>query len=185
MIQKYTEIILREMCNRVNVKYEDIDFKKARWFMQYSWTEEQQDDFALWLNDYLMDTKEARQELMNSPLGFLSYSIPPGIIFSSFSTNRVIFTLNTAPDRSFIFIEGNGLVEDLASCSLLQEQQENLFHSLVFSLEYPTASLHIASPLLRGKAALLVRQGLLKEILRRNKKTQAHLDVDKPPHTKN
>jgi hypothetical protein len=59
------ETILKEMCRRVKAK--DVDFKKPSWFMEYSWTEKQQDSFEEWLTNFLMANKEARQEIMQWP----------------------------------------------------------------------------------------------------------------------
>ena len=115
---------------------------------------------------------EASQELINSSTDLLSFSIPSGTLFSSLSTNRLFFTLGNAPDRTFLFLEAKGLVEDLASCSLLQEQADQLRSSILFTLEYPTASLHLAALSFRSITSLLIHQRLLKKILRKNKKNQ-------------
>lgn len=66
-IPKHTKIILKEMCKRVKAKYNKMKFDKPDWFMKYSWTESQQDDFALWMHDYLMNNPEARREIMAFP----------------------------------------------------------------------------------------------------------------------
>lgn len=63
---KHLTIILTEMCKRVNVKFEDVDFKEKEWFMKHSWTEEEQDDFKKWLVDYWYSNKEARKEMLSS-----------------------------------------------------------------------------------------------------------------------
>lgn len=118
---------------------------------------------------------DATQELINSPSDLLSFTIPSGVIFSSFSTQRIHFTLDASPDHVYLFFEVKGLVEDLASCVLLQEQSEKLGQAITFALEYPTASSHLASPSLRAKASLVLRQGLLERLLRRNKKKQTVL----------
>jgi hypothetical protein len=59
--------ILTEMCNRVGVKYEDIDFKKDRWFMDYSWTQSEEDDFKIWMNRQLYEHKNLRG-IMSLPI---------------------------------------------------------------------------------------------------------------------
>ncbi len=64
---KHTVTILAEMCDRVNVKYKDINFKKERWFMEYSWDKEEESDFIKWVTEYLNSNKEARYEIMKFP----------------------------------------------------------------------------------------------------------------------
>jgi hypothetical protein len=64
---EHTKIILKEMCKRVKAPYSKIDFKSKDWFLDYTWTEEQQEDFIIWLNKYLYNSKEAREEIMAIP----------------------------------------------------------------------------------------------------------------------
>lgn len=58
--------VLKEMCKRVNVDYNKIDFKKPNWFLDYSWTEEEENDFSDWLVKQLSKDEELRQEVMDS-----------------------------------------------------------------------------------------------------------------------
>ena len=63
---KHLTIILTEMCRRVDVRFEDVNFSKQgdkEWFQKYEWSEEEQDDFKKWLVDYLYKSTEARREL--------------------------------------------------------------------------------------------------------------------------
>lgn len=53
--------ILNEMCSRVNANPEDIDFKSSDWYLKYTWTEEEQDDFIKWLADFLHTNNKARK----------------------------------------------------------------------------------------------------------------------------
>ena len=128
-------------------------------------------------DDYLSISAiaEATQELVSSPSDILSFSIPHGTLFSSFSTNRILFSINTSPERKLLFIESKGFVEDQASCLLLQEQNETLRQTILFTLEHPTIAQHLATPFLRGKLSLLIRKGLLGELARKNKKNQLAL----------
>jgi len=66
-MNKYLKEILIEMCKRVNAKYEDIDFKKEQWFLEYEWTNEEEASFINWLVDYMKQNKEARDTLMMFP----------------------------------------------------------------------------------------------------------------------
>lgn len=53
--------ILNEMCSRVNANPEEIDFKSSDWYLKYTWTEEEQDDFIKWLADFLHTNSKARK----------------------------------------------------------------------------------------------------------------------------
>ena len=63
---KHLEFILRDMCSRVGAKFNKIDFKKPNWFMDYTWTQKQEDEFAKWMGDYLYTHKEAQDEVLAS-----------------------------------------------------------------------------------------------------------------------
>ena len=52
-----SEIIIKELCKRVDKKPEDINFKKKDWFRDYSWTKQEEDDFIRWLADFLRKNK--------------------------------------------------------------------------------------------------------------------------------
>ena len=64
---KYLKRILKKMCSYVNADYNKIDFKKPNWFLEYSWTLEQEYLFRKWLIRYLKRNKRARYSLMNVP----------------------------------------------------------------------------------------------------------------------
>lgn len=49
--------ILIEMCNRIQVNYETIDFKKKGWFSDHEWTLAEQDKFKDWMKSLLEDKK--------------------------------------------------------------------------------------------------------------------------------
>ena len=57
---KYLRDILKEMCRKVGANFNEIDFKKERWYEEYSWTVEQQNDFISWLAEYLKKNQGAR-----------------------------------------------------------------------------------------------------------------------------
>ncbi len=64
---KTLETLLTEMCKRVNVDPDDIDFNEHRWFMKHTWTEEEQDEFKRWMNEYLTKNKKAVDEIAAFP----------------------------------------------------------------------------------------------------------------------
>jgi len=51
--------ILDEMCSRVGAR--DINFEENDWYLKYTWTEEEQDDFIKWLADFLHANSNARK----------------------------------------------------------------------------------------------------------------------------
>jgi len=59
---KSIEIILKEMCNRVNVDFSTINFKED-WYLQHNWSIEDELDFKDWLISYLKENKDIRLEL--------------------------------------------------------------------------------------------------------------------------
>ena len=42
-----------------------IDFKSKDWYLKYTWTEEEQDDFIKWLADFLHTNNKARKLFNN------------------------------------------------------------------------------------------------------------------------
>lgn len=60
---KHLTIALKEMCRRVGVTFDDVDFTADNWFQQYKWTEEEQEEFQEWFVNYLYNNKEAREEI--------------------------------------------------------------------------------------------------------------------------
>jgi hypothetical protein len=60
---KHLDIILKKMCEEVGADFEKIDFKKDRWFLDYTWSEEDEEEYTEWLTNYLYKNQEARKEL--------------------------------------------------------------------------------------------------------------------------
>lgn len=60
----YVGIVIKKMCNMVGADYRKINFKGNKWFMKYSWTEEQQEEFKKWMEDYLYKSSDARRGIM-------------------------------------------------------------------------------------------------------------------------
>lgn len=55
------------MCSYVGANYNDIDFQKENWFLDYEWSTKDSDDFSTWLVNYLKKNSKARRELMSFP----------------------------------------------------------------------------------------------------------------------
>lgn len=65
IMNMYLKAILTKMCDMVNVKFDEIDFKGSDWYLKHEWSKEQQDEFSEWLQKYLNDGKIAWRELTN------------------------------------------------------------------------------------------------------------------------
>lgn len=67
--------IMLEMCRRVGADYDKIDFKKEGWFRDYTWTEEEQEDFHQWLGNKLVEWKCAmKRKYRGQPHGYYEAS---------------------------------------------------------------------------------------------------------------
>ena len=64
-MNKYLKVILTEMCNRVGVNYDKVNFKGKEWYMKHEWTMEDQDKFRDWLISYMKGNGDARRDLMS------------------------------------------------------------------------------------------------------------------------
>ena len=67
-MNEYVKYILKKMCSYVGADFDYIDFQDGKWFLEYSWTPEQQDEFILWLIDYLYKNKKAREAVCEHPI---------------------------------------------------------------------------------------------------------------------
>jgi hypothetical protein len=64
---RHLSFVLRELCKRVKADYKKINFSEPDWFMQKSWTEQEQEKFRLWFVKQLESKTEMRR-LMEIPL---------------------------------------------------------------------------------------------------------------------
>jgi hypothetical protein len=63
-MEKNLKTILTEMCSRVGVTFEDVDFQENAWYTKHKWTAEEEASFEDWLSNFLFTNKEARKELL-------------------------------------------------------------------------------------------------------------------------
>lgn len=63
-MKPHLKIILRKMCEVVGADFAKINFKKSNWYLSYSWTQKQEDNFCKWMADYLYSSYSARKEVM-------------------------------------------------------------------------------------------------------------------------
>lgn len=56
-------IILTEMCNVVGIPLKCMPIENDRWFMEFSWTAEQEAGFEKWLTNHFHTNREARKEI--------------------------------------------------------------------------------------------------------------------------
>ena len=54
---KYLDTILKKQCEMVGADFSKMNFKKERWFWDYTWNEKQEDEFFKWLMEFLKDRK--------------------------------------------------------------------------------------------------------------------------------
>jgi hypothetical protein len=59
------KIVLQKMCKYAGAVYDEMDFKKEGWFLDYEWTKEQEKKFRTWFVNHLLKNKHAREELVN------------------------------------------------------------------------------------------------------------------------
>ena len=59
----HIEVILRKMCEIINVDFDSIDSSKRGWKDKYSWTVKQNKEFVSWLTKYML-APDARKQLM-------------------------------------------------------------------------------------------------------------------------
>jgi len=55
--------VLEKMCTYVGANYEDIDFQKNNWYWDYSWTQEQEENFCDWLINKIINNAKIRKEI--------------------------------------------------------------------------------------------------------------------------
>lgn len=52
----YFSDVLKEMCSRVGADYDSVDFQKDGWYLDHTWTTEEQEDFVSWFAAFLKNT---------------------------------------------------------------------------------------------------------------------------------
>jgi hypothetical protein len=63
----YLKAILINMCETVGADFNKIKFNTKKWFLKFLWTEEEENNFRNWLENYLYQEPKARKELMSLP----------------------------------------------------------------------------------------------------------------------
>jgi hypothetical protein len=59
----YLKEVLTEMCSRVGIEFNTVDFDSSAWFRKFTWSREEEDSFVSWLSDYVYKNAEARKDL--------------------------------------------------------------------------------------------------------------------------
>ena len=62
-LNKSQKHVFTKMCEVVDVKLEDIDFSKDRWYVDHTWTSEQEQQFCNWLKNEIKTNNKVRKEL--------------------------------------------------------------------------------------------------------------------------
>ena len=63
-LNKVLKVILTKMCSYVKLDINQLDIDKKDWFMDYSWSIKQEEEFKLWLMSYLKSSSKARDYIM-------------------------------------------------------------------------------------------------------------------------
>lgn len=63
-IKEHLRIILEKMFEETGIEYSDEYVKQDDWYLNYTWTEKQEQEFVDWLTNYLYNSLPARKELM-------------------------------------------------------------------------------------------------------------------------
>ena len=63
-------LILKELCNRVGEDSETFDFKQDEWYLTKTWTEEEQEDFRVWLGKFLEDKRYCKGKYRGQNHGY-------------------------------------------------------------------------------------------------------------------
>jgi len=67
-MKPHLKAILKEMFNRVRATFDPDTVGVEGWYLKHEWTEEEQSEFALWMQQYLLSNKKARKEFMHVPV---------------------------------------------------------------------------------------------------------------------
>jgi FKBP-type peptidyl-prolyl cis-trans isomerase (trigger factor) len=65
-ISIHLRIILQKMFENTSIEYSDEYVQSDNWYLNYQWTEEQEQEFINWLANYLSENADAREELLYS-----------------------------------------------------------------------------------------------------------------------
>lgn len=57
---KHSEEILKKMCEWVNADPDSVDWEDREWFLQHTWTAEQEQKFIDWVADFLIKHRYTR-----------------------------------------------------------------------------------------------------------------------------
>lgn len=62
-MEEHLQVVLGKMCEMVGTNIGKINFKEPDWYMQYEWTQKQQEEFEKWMVNYLYKNRKARHAL--------------------------------------------------------------------------------------------------------------------------
>ncbi len=65
-----TETILTELCNRVGVQRKTVNTAQSHWFWKHTWTEEEEEQFRIWLGKFLEEKKYCRGKYRGQNRGY-------------------------------------------------------------------------------------------------------------------
>lgn len=62
------KMIMSNMCDRVGVNYDDINFKEDKWYWKHTWTMAQEEEFIKWLSNLLYNDIKVRRAILSYPV---------------------------------------------------------------------------------------------------------------------
>lgn len=65
-ISTHLRIILQKMFENTGIEYSDEYVQSDNWYLDYQWTDKQEQEFTDWLANYLSENADARKELLYS-----------------------------------------------------------------------------------------------------------------------
>lgn len=64
----YLQIVLKKMCDVIDLDYTKVDFKEDSWFSKHTWNDAQQTEFKKWMIEYLYNDTKARKAMLEVPI---------------------------------------------------------------------------------------------------------------------
>lgn len=76
--------ILKKLCKMVDTDFKKMNFAKENWYLQHEWTNEQENEFRIWLTSLLKHSSKARNSIM-------IHNIKDDVFISKFVESFILF----------------------------------------------------------------------------------------------
>lgn len=67
---EHSNEILNEMCRRVGEDVALIDFKDPQWYLKHEWSDEEQEEFRIWLGKFLEEKGYCKGKKRGMNMGY-------------------------------------------------------------------------------------------------------------------